>query len=128
MVRSDNLQQIPAFAQPPNEKDELRGGVPPLQAGARRDVTAKPRPEVGGHHPDAADDAPVELVQLLGGHPEFLVLASADDAALEAGDVRLLHLEPRNVAGEGAALRVPIAGYLLGIAEVEHRVEDRLLG
>ena len=39
------------------------------------------------------DGVPVELVELLGGHPQFLVLASVDDVPLEARDVIVFYIE-----------------------------------
>jgi hypothetical protein len=56
------------------------------------------------------DGVPVELVELLGGHPQLLVLAAVDDAPLEARDVIILHIELDHVPDEGVALSVPVAG------------------
>ena len=64
----------------------------------------------------------------LGGHPQLLMFARADDVAVEVLEVHVVHVKLCHVAGEVAALRVPIARDLDCIGQVQHGIEDGLLG
>jgi hypothetical protein len=76
---------------------------------------------------DAPDDVLVELAELFCEDPQLFVLAPTHDVTFGTSNAKVVHLEPCDVAGERAALRVPVAYDLPGVAEIEYRVEDRLL-
>ena len=81
-------------------------------------------------HLDQPHQVLVERVELLGGYPEFDVLATADLVGLVASREVSANVEPGDVAdvARDGILGVPVAGDLRRILLLEDRIEDRLTG
>jgi hypothetical protein len=81
------------------------------------------------HDSDLPDDGVIERRQFRGGNPELAMSMAADLVGLIASDELRLDVELRDVPNEvmTVVLRIPVPRDLLGVLEVQDRVEDRLL-
>src|SRR5699024_3945145 len=76
---------------------------------------------------DLANDMPIELLQLLCGHPELFVLLAAHDPPLELRRIICVnskagHISPVVIVELG----IPSTRNLNGVNFMSHRIEDRL--